>query len=131
MSTHTDIIHMVWCSTKSIFKCIFKMTFCCLCHALHYTSSPLHSLSYYITSFNSNHMYDRLIMYLMSSATLSLTLSLSTSSLVSVFPSLLCVSGAESEKSPWPSKTCFALQWTSPTGWRSHRSLCMLHSPSS
>lgn len=52
------------------------MAFCCLCHALHYTSSPLHSLSYYITSFNSNHMYDRLKMYLMSSATRSLTVSL-------------------------------------------------------
>lgn len=40
-------------------------------------------------------------------------------------------SGAESEKSPWPLKTCSTLLQTSPTGWRSHRRPCMLHSPSS
>lgn len=38
--------------------------------------------------------------------------------------------GAESERSPWPLKTCFVLQRTSPAGWRAQHRPCTLHSPS-
>lgn len=39
--------------------------------------------------------------------------------------------GAESEKSPWPSRTCFVPRQTSPAVWRARREPFMLHSPNS
>ncbi len=99
MSSHTDIIHGPVLTFFFFLQHALnvKSPSCCLCYALMFVislalymilSSSLHNLSYYITSFKATTRIIPLIMYLMSSASLSLTLSLSTSAPVSSLASL-------------------------------------------